>query len=153
MGDFIYGCNKAPAGVNFLFKILYMTPVKKLTAKNVDEYVAAQPKNTQAILNKLRSTIRSAAPGAEEVISYQMPAYTYKGMLVYFAAWPTHIGFYPTPGGINAFEKELSAFEISKGTVRFSLDKPIPYNLVSKIVKYRVKENEMKASLKKSAKA
>jgi uncharacterized protein YdhG (YjbR/CyaY superfamily) len=122
-------------------------------AKTVDEYVAAWPKNVQAILNKLRATIRSAAPKAEEVISYQMPAYRQNGILVYFAAWPKHIGFYPTPGVITAFEKELAAYERSKGTIKFYLDKPIPFPLVAKIVKYRVKENETKASLKKAAKA
>lgn len=130
-----------------------MKSIKMAAAKDVDEYVAAQPKNVQAVLNKFRTTIKSAAPRAEEVISYQMPAYKHHGMLVYFAAWPNHIGFYPTPGGITAFEKELSAYEKSKGTIKFPLDKPIPFNLISKIVKYRVKENEVKASLKKSLKA
>ena len=130
-----------------------MKSIKIASAKNVDEYVAAQPGSVQAVLNKLRSTIRAAAPKAEEVISYQMPAYRHYGMLVYFAAWPNHIGFYPTPGGIEAFKKELAAYELSKGTVKFPLDKTIPYGLISKIVKFRVKENEEKASLKKSAKA
>jgi len=127
--------------------------VKAVPAKNVDEYVAAQPKVVQQIVNKLRSTIKAAAPKSKEVISYQMPAYKYNGMLVYFAVWPNHIGFYPTPGGIEAFKKELGDYEMSKGTVKFPLDKTIPYNLISKIVKYRVKENEMRASRKKSAKA
>ncbi len=129
-----------------------MTSIKAVPAKNVDEYVAAQPQAAQAALNKLRSTIRSAAPEAEEAISYQMPAYKHYGMLVYFAAWPGHIGFYPTPSGIEAFKKELAAYEISKGTIKFPLDKAIPYSLISKIVKYRVKENEMKASLKNQLK-
>ena len=127
--------------------------MKTLAAKNVDEYVAAQPKAVQQVLNKLRSTIKAVAPKAEEVISYQMPAYKYYGMLVYFAVWPNHIGFYPTPGGIEAFKKELADYEMSKGTVKFPLDKTIPYSLISKIVKYRVKENETKASLKKPVKA
>jgi uncharacterized protein YdhG (YjbR/CyaY superfamily) len=129
-----------------------MKSIKAVPTKNVDEYVAAQPKAIQATLNKLRSTIRSAAPEAEEVISYQMPAYKHHGMLVYFAVWPGHIGFYPTPGGIEAFKKELTAYELSKGTIKFPLDKTIPYSLISKIVTYRVKENEMKASLKKQLK-
>ncbi|HEU4861905.1 MAG TPA: DUF1801 domain-containing protein [Chitinophagaceae bacterium] len=129
-----------------------MTSIKAVPAKNVDEYVAAQPQAAQAALNKLRSTIRSAAPEAEEAISYQMPAYKHYGMLVYFAAWPGHIGFYPTPSGIEAFKKELAAYEMSKGTIKFPLDKAIPYSLISKIVKYRVKENEMKASLKNQLK-
>ena len=126
-----------------------MKSVKAAPPKDVDEYVSAQPKDVQVILNKLRSTIKSAAPKADEVISYQMPAYKYHGMLVYFAVWPKHIGFYPTPGGIKPFEKELSAYEMSKGTVRFPLDKAIPFSLITKIVKYRVKENEEKASVKK----
>lgn len=129
-----------------------MKSIKAVPAKNVDEYVSAQPKAVQAALNKLRSTIRSAAPEAEEVISYQMPAYKHYGMLVYFAVWPGHIGFYPTPGGIEAFKKELAAYEMSKGTVKFPLDSTIPYSLITKIVKYRVKENEMKASRDKSVK-
>ena len=126
-----------------------MKSVKAAPSKDVDEYVSAQSKDVQAVLNKLRSTIKSAAPKADEVISYQMPAYKYHGMLVYFAVWPKHIGFYPTPGGIKPFEKELSAYEMSKGTVKFPLDKAIPFSLITKIVKYRVKENEEKASLKK----
>ena len=129
-----------------------MRPLLTLDLR-VNEYVAAQPKAIQAVLNKLRLIITTAAPKAEEVISYQMPAYKHHGMLVYFAAWPGHIGFYPTPGGIEAFKKELAAYEMSKGTIKFPLDKTIPYSLISKIVKYRVKENEMKASLKKTVKA
>jgi|SRR5688572_24652695 len=127
--------------------------MKTAPPKNVDEYVAAQPKTVQQLINKLRSTIKAAAPKAEEVISYQMPAYKHHGMLVYFAVWPKHIGFYPTPGGIEAFKKELAAYELSKGTIKFPLDKTIPYNLITRIVKYRVKENEEKASIKKSIKA
>ena len=92
-------------------------------------------------MKKLRQTIRKAAPEAEEVISYQMPAYKLQGMLVYFAAYKNHIGFYPTGSGIFAFKKELSIYECSKGTVRFPLDKPLPLGLIGKIVKFRVKEN------------
>jgi uncharacterized protein YdhG (YjbR/CyaY superfamily) len=127
--------------------------MKIASANDVDEYIAAQPKNIRVVLNKLRATIKAAAPKAEEVISYQMPAYKHHGMLVYFAAWPNHIGFYPTPAGIKAFEKELSAYEGSKGTIKFPIDKTIPFSLISKIVKYRVKENVMNASLKKSVKS
>jgi len=130
-----------------------MKSIKAAPAKNVDEYVAAQPKTVREVLNKLRSTIKAAAPKAEEVISYQMPAYKHYGMLVYFAVWPNHIGFYPTPGGIEAFKNELAKYEMSKGTIKFPLDKTIPYSLINKIVKFRVKENEMKATLKKSVKA
>jgi uncharacterized protein YdhG (YjbR/CyaY superfamily) len=128
-----------------------MKAIKAAPPKNVDEYVASQPKNIRLVLNKLRSTIKSAAPKAEEVISYQMPAYKYNGMLVFFAAWQNHIGLYPA-GRLMAFEKELAGYERSKGTIKFPLDKPIPYNLISRIVKFRVKENEEKAALKKSFK-
>ena len=128
-----------------------MKAIKTAPPKNVDEYVAAQPENVQAILNKLRSTIKSAAPKAEEVISYQMPAYKYNGMLVFFAAWQNHIGLYPA-GRLMAFEKDLAVYERSKGTIKFPLDKKVPFSLISKIVKFRVKENEEKAALKKSLK-
>src|SRR5258705_13762132 len=126
-----------------------MKATKPAPPKNVDEYLAAQPKKVQSILNKLRSTIKSAAPKADEVISYQMPAYKYNGMLVFFAAWQNHIGLYPA-GRLIAFEKELARYERSKGTIKFPLDKPIPYNLISRIVKFRIKENDLKAALKKS---
>jgi len=128
-----------------------MKAIKTAPPKNVDEYVAVQPKKVQGILNKLRAAIKSAAPKAEEVISYQMPAYKYNGMLVFFAAWQSHIGLYPA-GRLMAFEKELAGYERSKGTIKFPLDKPIPYNLITRIVKFRVKENEEKAALKKSLK-
>lgn len=115
--------------------------MKGIAAKNVDEYIALQPPEVQEILKKLRQAIKKAAPQAEEGISYTMPAYKYHGVLVYFGAYKTHIGFYPTGNGIAAFKKELSAYEGSKGTVRFPLNKPLPLGLISKIVKYRVKEN------------
>ena len=115
--------------------------MKGIVAKNVEEYIALQPPKVQEILEKLRQAIKKAAPQAEEGISYTMPAYKYHGVLVYFGAYKTHIGFYPTGNGIAAFKKELSSYEGSKGTVRFTLDKPLPIGLISKIVKYRVKEN------------
>ncbi|MES1217230.1 MAG: DUF1801 domain-containing protein [Bacteroidota bacterium] len=119
-------------------------------AATVDEYIKKYPKEVQVILLKLRKTIKAAAPKAEEVISYQMPAYKYKGMLVYFAAWKSHIGFYPA-GSIKTFTKELSEYEVSKGTIRFPLDKPFPFGLISKIVKFRMKENEERAIAKKNS--
>jgi uncharacterized protein YdhG (YjbR/CyaY superfamily) len=124
--------------------------MKKETAppKTVDEYFEAFPPAVRNTLKKLRQTIKAAAPEAEELISYQMPGYKYLGMLVYFAAWKTHIGFYPA-GRLEAFKKELSGYERSKGTIRFPLDKPIPFGLISKIVKFRVKENEEKKKAKK----
>lgn len=121
-----------------------ITATKSVPAKNVDEYLNALPSTVRSIAGKVRQTIKAAAPEAEEAISYQMPAYKYHGWLVYFAAYKNHIGFYPTPGGIKAFKKELSAYKGAKGSVRFPIDKPIPFSLISKIVKFRVKENEEK---------
>jgi len=116
-----------------------------MTIKNIDAYITLQPKNAGAILEKLRQIIRSAAPEAQEVISYQMPAYKYHGMLVYFAAFKNHIGFYPTPSGIEAFKNELSKYEGAKGSVKFPFDKPLPFDLLRKIVKFRMKENLSKS--------
>jgi uncharacterized protein YdhG (YjbR/CyaY superfamily) len=108
--------------------------------KDIDEYIRLFPDDIQALLQSLRQTIREAAPDAEETISYQMPAFKQNGMLVYFAAFKKHIGFYPTSSGIEAFREELSAYEGSKGTVRFPIDKPLPLDLVRDIVKFRVQE-------------
>lgn len=124
--------------------------MKKQVIKNVDDYIAAQPKNIAVILKKLRQTIKQAAPEAEEMISYQMPAYMYHGRLVYFAAFKNHIGFYPVSSRIAAFKKELSVYKGAKGSVQFPLDKPIPLDLVKRIVKYGVKENLEKESIKNS---
>jgi uncharacterized protein YdhG (YjbR/CyaY superfamily) len=107
----------------------------------IDEYISTFPKNVQDILQEFRQVVRGAAPKAEETISYQIPAFKLNGMLVWFAAFKNHIGFYPTSSGIEAFKKELSQYKTARGTVRFPIDKPIPYDLVRKIVKYRVKEN------------
>ena len=110
--------------------------------KDIDEYIAGFPDDIQAILQKVRTTIRKAAPAAEETIKYRMPTFTLKGRyLVYFAAYKKHIGFYPAPIGNAEFEEELSAYESGKGTARFPLDRPVPYDLISRIVKFRVKEN------------
>jgi uncharacterized protein YdhG (YjbR/CyaY superfamily) len=107
----------------------------------IDEYIATFPKNIQKILQELRQATRDAAPEAEEAISYQMPTFKLNGNLVYFAAFKNHIGFYPTSSAIEAFKEELSDYKVSKGTVRFPLNKPIPLDLVKKMVSYRVKEN------------
>ncbi len=123
--------------------------MKAIEAKNVDEYIALQPVEIRGTLEKLRETIKKAAPKAEEVISYKMPAYKFHGVLVYFGAYQNHIGFYPTGSGISAFKKELSVYEGSKGTVRFPIDKPLPLTLIKKIVRFRLKENEHKQLLKK----
>jgi uncharacterized protein YdhG (YjbR/CyaY superfamily) len=116
--------------------------------KTIDEYIAGFPQDIQEILEKIRETIKEAAPDAEETISYQIPTFTLKGYLVHFAAFKKHIGFYPTPTGIEAFRKELSAYQGAKGSVRFPLDKPIPFALISEIVKFRVKENLERAAAK-----
>jgi uncharacterized protein YdhG (YjbR/CyaY superfamily) len=107
----------------------------------IDEYIETFPPDVQKILERLRHTIRKAVPEAEEVISYQMPAFKLKGNLVYFAALKKHIGFFPTASGVAAFKKELSDYATSPGTVQFPLNKPIPYDLVTKIVLFRKKEN------------
>ena len=110
--------------------------------KTIDEYIAAFPHDVQDILEKIRMTIRKAAPEAEETISYQMPTFTRNGhYLVYFAAFKKHIGFYPAPIGNAEFEQELSVYGSGKGTVKFPLDQPIPFDLISKIVKFRAKES------------
>ena len=114
--------------------------------ENIDRYIAGFPKDVQEILQSIRMAIRKAAPGAEETISYRMPAFKLKGPLVYFAAHKAHIGFYPLTTAISKFKKELSVYEGGKGSVRFPLDKPIPYTLISKIVKFRVKENLERAA-------
>lgn len=125
-----------------------------ITAKaiDVDGYIAGFPKDTQKMLKQLRETIIKATPGAEEVISYQMPAYKYHGMLVYFAGYKNHIGFYPTTSGIEAFKKELSVYKGAKGSVQFPLDKPLPLQLITKIVKFRMKGNLEAASIKSKVK-
>jgi uncharacterized protein YdhG (YjbR/CyaY superfamily) len=116
--------------------------------QTIDDYIAGFPGDVQAILQRIRQTIRQAAPDAQEKISYQMPAFTLKGNLVYFGAFKNHIGFYPIPSGVEAFKEELSAYEQGKGSVQFPLDKPIPYDLISRIVKFRVEENLAKAETK-----
>jgi uncharacterized protein YdhG (YjbR/CyaY superfamily) len=118
-------------------------------SQTIDEYIAGFPKDIQERLEKIRATIREAAPDAEEAIKYMMPTFTLKGNLVHFAAFKNHIGFYPAPRGIEAFRDELSAYEGAKGTVRFPLDQPIPYELIGRIVKFRVQDNLQKAAAKK----
>ena len=121
--------------------------------KTVDEYFSVLPAKAKDSMKDMRATIKKAAPQAEELISYNMPAFKLKGMLVYYAAHKEHIGFYPVSSAVRAFEKDLDKYERSKGTIRFPLDKPIPVNLISKIVKFRVKENAEKAIAKEMKKA
>ena len=117
-----------------------------------DEYIAAFPEKTKEMREQLRDTIKKAAPKAEEVISYGMPAFKQNGMLVYFAAFRNHIGFYPTASGIKEFKKELFMYKGAKGSVQFPLDKPLPLSVVKKIVKFRVAENQQKATVIKKVK-
>lgn len=115
---------------------------------NIDDYIASFPKEVQESLEALRATIREAAPEAEEAISYRMPTFKLEGNLVHFAAYKNHIGFYPTPSGIEEFQQELSAYKGAKGSLQFPLDQPLPLDLIGKIVKYRVTENLERAKAK-----
>jgi len=118
---------------------------RRAAPQNIDEYIASFPDDVRKILEKIRMTIRKAAPAAKEKISYQIPTFTLQGNLIHFAAFKNHIGFYPTPTGIQKFKSELSAYEGAKGSVRFPLDEPIPFGLIGRIVKFRVKENLSRA--------
>ena len=124
-----------------------MVPTTTLS-NGVDEHIAKFPKDVQEILQKIRATIHKAAPNAEETINYGIPTFTLNGNLVHFAGFKRHIGFYPTPSGIEQFKKELSIYKGAKGSVQLPLDKPIPHSLISKIVKFRVKENLARAAAK-----
>jgi uncharacterized protein YdhG (YjbR/CyaY superfamily) len=119
----------------------------KTSFKNIDEYIAIQIPEVKILLEQMRQTILKAAPEAEEVISYNMPAFKYQGMLVYFAAYKNHIGFYATPTGHSEFKDELSAYKQGKGSVQFPLSKPLPLDLISRIVAFRVKENLKKKTV------
>jgi len=120
-----------------------MTIVKK-PFRTIDEYIASFPKDVQRILQELRSIIKESAPMAKETINYGIPTFILNGNLVHFAAFKNHIGFYPTPSAITAFRKELSQFKQAKGSVQFSMDQPIPFEVIKRIVAYRVKENVTK---------
>ena len=121
---------------------------KRKQFNTIDEYIANFPEEIQSILQELRQTIKESAPQAQEAISYQMPTFKLNGNLVYFGAFKNHIGFFPTSSAIVAFGEELSEYKTSKGTIRFSFDKPIPFDLVRKIVEYRVNENLQKKKKK-----
>ena len=127
-----------------------MNPNKPYT---IDEYISDFPKETKELIEQLRSTIRQAAPEAVECISYGMPAFKFHGILVYFAGYKNHIGFYPTGSGIVAFQKEISGFKNSRGTVQFPLNRPLPLELITQMVLFRVNENLIKsASVRQSSK-
>lgn len=120
----------------------------KMTYKNIDAYIEACPSEVQDILREIRRVIREAAPDAVEKISYQMPTFELNGNLVHFAAFKQHIGFYPAPQGIEAFEAELAKYKGGKGSVQFPLDQPMPYDLISRITKHRAEENRAKSKRK-----
>lgn len=121
---------------------------RKPAPRDVDSYIAGFPADVRALLETLRKTIRKAAPAAEESISYMMPAYKKDGPLVYFGGFKNHVGFFPTPSGVAAFSKELEGYTVSKGTIQFPLDKPLPTKLITQIVQFRLAENEAKARAK-----
>jgi len=117
---------------------------KKDHPATVDEYISQFPEDVQQILVKIRAVVKESAPNAVEKIGYQMPGYYLNGGLVWFGAYKHHIGFYPSPSGIEGLKEELSGYKQSKGAVQFPLDKPMPYELISKMVKYRVAEKTKK---------
>jgi uncharacterized protein YdhG (YjbR/CyaY superfamily) len=117
---------------------------------NIDEYIAQFSPEVQEVLQKIRAVIRESAPSATEKISYQMPTFYLNGNLVHFAAFKNHIGFYPVPSGIEAFKAELSVYPQGKGSVQFPLNQPIPYDLITRITKFRVEENLRKTVSKKT---
>lgn len=115
--------------------------ISRIQFKTIDGYIASFPKNVQDILEIFRRVIKEAAPKAEETINYGVPTFKLNGNLVHFAAFKNHIGFYPTPSAILLFKKELPPYKQAKGSVQFPIDKPIPFDIVKKIVRFRVKEN------------
>ena len=120
--------------------------------KDIDEYIADYPKDVQKILTKVRATIRKAAPQAQEAISYQIPAFKLNGNLIHFAAYKTHIGVYPAPRGVEKFKRDLERYGSGKATLKFPLDEPVPYDLITKIVEFRVKQTLEKVKSKGAAK-
>ncbi|MCL4560123.1 MAG: DUF1801 domain-containing protein [Chloroflexi bacterium] len=116
-------------------------PEVKKPPTTIDEYIAQAPEDVQPVLQKIRAVIKESAPDAVERISYQMPGFYQNGMLVWFAVHQHHVGFYPKGSGIEAFKEELSPYKGAKGSVQFPLDKPMPYELIGRIVKFRVAEN------------
>lgn len=120
------------------------------TAASIDEYIASFPPEVQVLLEEVRQTIRKAAPEATETIKYAMPTFILNGNLVYFGAFKQHIGFYPVPSGIAAFKKELSVYKMGKGSIQFPFDKPMPLEVITEIVKFRVQENFERQAAKKT---
>lgn len=122
---------------------------QKSRPRSIDEYIGQFPPAIQAILQELRKTIQAAAPGSQEKISYQMPTFWLRGNLVHFAVHKHHIGFYPTPSAIEAFQEELKLYKSSKGAVQFPLGQPLPLELISRMVKFRVAENVPEAKIQR----
>src|SRR5476651_843957 len=126
------------------------TPKKAKKVKDIDGYISQFPADVQAMLQTVRTTISSAAPGAKETISYMMPAFKQHGILVYFAAWEKHIGLYPPISGDKALEKAVARYAGPKGNLQFPLDEPMPYDLIERIVKLRMKQDTAKAAAKRT---
>lgn len=138
----LYSLDSRLRGNDNSYYLLINMHAPKKQFKTIDEYIETFPKDVQGILEQVRNTVKNAAPESEEAIAYQMPTFRLKGKnLVHFAAFKKHIGFYPTPSGISAFEKELSAYKSAKGSVQFPIEEPVPFKLIEKIVKFRTKEN------------
>lgn len=124
--------------------------MKRTVPKTIDDYISGFPPEVQEILGKIRQSIRKAAPQAQETISYGIPTFTLRDTyLIYFAAYKKHIAIYPVPGGNGEFKEEVSAYRTGKGTLQFPLDKPIPYNLLRKIVRFSLADNLKRAETKK----
>ncbi|CAH1204477.1 hypothetical protein PAECIP111892_02451 [Paenibacillus auburnensis] len=123
----------------------------KISYESIDDYIAKAAPEVQDLLERVRQVIHEAAPEAKEKISYQMPTFELHGNLVHFAAFKKHIGFYPAPQGIEAFQEELSGYKGAKGSVQFPLNQPLPYDLISRIVKFRAAENIKKAAGKRKS--
>ena len=125
--------------------------MKAEPAKTIDESISGFPPDVQAILQRVRATIHAAAPDAKEAIKYQIPTFVLNGNLVHFAAFKNHIGFYPAPRGIEAFQRELAPYESAKGSARFPLDQPIPYDLIARITKFRVEDTLKRVAARRKA--
>jgi uncharacterized protein YdhG (YjbR/CyaY superfamily) len=125
--------------------------MKSDKAATIDEYIESFPKDIQKILKEVRATVRKAAPRAEETIKYGMPTFTYKGNLVYFAAFKKHLGFFPAPTNDPSFEKALSLYKTGKGSIQFPYDQPMPLSLITRITRWRIQQNSKKEAAKKSA--
>ncbi len=125
---------------------------KNFTPETVDQYISGFPKEIQSRLKEMRSLIKKVAPKADERISYSMPSYTYKGLLVYFAGYKNHTGFYPMPDVITEFKKEISQYKNAKGSVQFPHNEKLPVRLITKMIKFRMKLNEISFKEKKAKK-